>query len=670
MIIERNIRKFLTLAEDSIHAALARIRGNKSRFVLAVDDAGNLEGVLTDGDFREWVIETDQIDLSQPVSAIFNVKPKTAAIDDDHANIDALFNDEVQWIPLLDHNGHVVAIAFSHSDRVVIGDAEISEDSPAFIIAEIGYNHQGRLDLARELVDEAIKAKADCVKFQLRDLETLYRNSGDPKDGREDLAAQYVLDQLVRFQLSQEDLAEIFTYSRQRGILPLCSPWDLSSLQFLESQGMVAYKIASADLTNHDLIRAAAATTKPLLISTGMSTEAEIRESLNVVRDSGTPFILLHCNSTYPTPFKDVNLRYMERLKDIGQCPVGYSGHERHYYIALAATARGAKVIEKHFTLDRSMEGNDHKVSLLPHEFREMVDAIRDIESALGDRSERQMSQGEIINRENLAKSLVAAKPIPAGSVISDEMLVVKSPGRGLQPNRRSFIIGKTVNRDLDVGDFIYASDVADQQSGPRSFSFRRPWGIPVRYHDFATLLQAAPMDLAEFHFSFRDLEEDTEAHFSQPYDMDLVVHAPEIFAGSYLLNLASDDQSDIDRGVRELQRVVDVTRRMKPFFLRAAKPLIVTNMGGFSSKGFIDPSERQALYQRVADSLDRVDAEGVEIIAQTMPPFPWLFGGQQFHNLFLDPEDTVERVRLVVEHAVSLGKIPRGCLGRPVPCE
>ena len=165
---------------------------------------------------------------------------------------------------------------------------------------------------------------------------------------------------------------------------PLCTPWDLESLAKLEEYGMEAYKVASADLTNHKLLGALVETGKPLICSTGMSTEHEINKAINFLLSHSANFVLMHCNSTYPTPFKDVNLAYISRLRDLSARCVGYSGHERGISIAIAAVALGAKIIEKHFTIDRSMEGNDHKVSLLPDEFKMMVAEIRNVEASLG----------------------------------------------------------------------------------------------------------------------------------------------------------------------------------------------------------------------------------------------------------------------------------------------
>lgn len=540
-----------------------------------------------------------------------------------------------------------------------IGPFSIGEGQPVFVIAEIGLNHNGSPALARRLVDAAHQAGANCAKFQMRNLERLYVNGGDPDDAREDLGSQYVLDVLARAQLSTEAMIAIFDDCRNRGIMPLCTPWDTDSVATLEAYGMDAYKVASADLTNPELLAAVVATGKPLIVSTGMSTEEEICEAVELLTRSHARYALLHCVSTYPAPFADVNLKYLDRLERLGNCPVGYSGHERGFAIALAAVARGARVVEKHLTLDRSMAGNDHKVSLLPEEFAAMVRGIREIEAGLGSGGARRLGQGERMNRETLAKSLIAARPIEAGEVIRAEDVVVQSPGKGLQPNRRQQLVGRRANRAIPASGFFFASDLADGRTEPRCYKFRRPWGLAVRYHDFDQLRRLSNPDFLEFHLSFKDLEQPVERFLHGPYESGLVVHSPDHFAEDHLLNLAAEDEAHRARSVGELQRVIEVTRAIAAHFPNAAPPLLVVSVGGFTQDRPLPAEERPRLYERVARALARLDCDGVVIVPQTLPPFPWYFGGQLHCNLFVDADDTARfcrdyglRVCLDVSHS------------------
>lgn len=647
MILDKNLSQFIVFSEDTVHNALRKISENKARIVFCVSSSCVLEGVLTDGDVRRWITEHPSFDTAVPVLSVANQAYFSLPQDASREEIESAFSGRITYVPLVDRHHHLVAVAHRGTPELRIGRFVIGPHQPTFVIAEIGNNHNGNLETAKRLIDEAVAAGADCAKFQLRSLSHLYVNKGDVNDSSADLGAQYTLDLLSRFQLTTQQMFEAFDYCTSRSILPLCTPWDIESLRQLESYGMAAYKLASADLTNHDLIEALARTGKPLICSTGMSDESEIVQAVQLLKQLNASYMLLHCNSTYPAPFKDIHLEYMERLRQIGDCMVGYSGHERGISVAVAAVARGAKVIEKHFTLDRNWEGNDHRVSLLPDEFRSMVDSIRGVEQALGSGEARRLTQGEMMNREVLGKSLVASCAITAGTVIDATMVDVRSPGQGLPPNRKDELIGRRIGRDFAPGDCFFTSDLDDGRIQPRPFSFRRPFGVPVRYHDVCKLSALCPFDLVEFHLSYKDLDEEIERHLgSEVFDMDLVVHSPELFTGDHIMDLCSLEESYRSRSIAELQRVIEVTRRLKPHFGLSCRPLIIINAGGFSVDKPLQVSTRSGLYALVADSLAELDSDGVEIILQTMPPFPWHFGGQRFHNLFMTADEIDEFCR------------------------
>ncbi|EXU80360.1 acetylneuraminic acid synthetase [Comamonas aquatica DA1877] len=639
MRIVRNFSKFVVFSEDTLLSALHKINSNEARLIFAVSESGILEGVLTDGDLRRWLTRCPHIDLSVSMACVMNRQPTWASETDTPQHIHSLLSHKVQAIPLVDAHQRLKAVALTGKMRLDLEGRIIDEHAPVFVIAEIGNNHQGDLALACKLIDEAAAAGADCAKFQMRDMQSLYRNADQHDDASADLGAQYTMDLLSRFQLNDADLLRAFDHCRKRGLVPLCTPWDHASLDKLQAYGLPGYKLASADFTNHDLMAAIAATGKPMICSTGMSTESEIRDGARHLQHLGASFALLHCNSTYPAPFKDVNLYYLRNLQEISGGPVGYSGHERDIHVAIAAVALGAKIIEKHFTLDKSLEGNDHKVSLLPAEFAQMVAGIRQVEEALGTQDERQLSQGELMNRENLAKSLIAARDLPAGTIVTTDMVEVRSPGQGLQPNRKSELIGKTLPAAKKVGDFFFPSDLGVTQARARNYRFALSWGVPVRYHDLHTMRVQSNMDLLEIHLSYKDMEQDFRRFIPDPLDMDFVVHAPELFAGDHTLDLCAQDDGYRQHSIAQLQRVINLTRELAPYFPRTQRPCIVTNVGGFTHTAHLPPDALPALYERLAHSLTQLDTQGVEIIPQTMPPFPWHFGGQQFHNLFVDAD-------------------------------
>jgi sialic acid synthase SpsE/sugar phosphate isomerase/epimerase len=644
MLIDRQIKQFTISSEESVINALQKMCQSGSREILLLAESGILDGVFTDGDLRHWLSSQKNADLNKPIIEAANRNFISARATSSTDKIAELFTEKIRFIPLLDVQGRLVAIARKDEVHFQIGDFTIDGTGPAFVIAEIGNNHNGDIQLAKTLVDRAIDAGANCAKFQIRHMKELYRDTGNRESENEDLGTQYVLDILKQFQLSDDELFEVFDYCKEQGILPMCTPWDLSSLNALEQYGMLSYKVASADLTNHELLEALARTGKPIIISTGMSEEHEIIESHRLLRSLGAPIVLLHCNSTYPSPFHDLNLRYIERLKEINSGLVGYSGHERGYHAVLAAIALGARVIEKHLTLDRLMEGNDHKVSLLPDEFAQMVRAIREVEASMGIGGERKLSQGEMMNRSTLAKSLVVTRRLEAGEIITDDILVARSPGQGLQPNRRHELVGRRAKRRLEVGDFFYPSDLVDDSSEAKDYKFRRPWGIPVRYHDYKTILSKTNPQLLEFHLSYKDLDLDFTTYIDEIYpNLTLAVHAPELFAGDHIMDLCSFDEEYRQRSIIELQRVIDLTRKLKKYFPKTQQPVIVTNVGGFSLDRPLNSEQISAKRARFADSLSHLDRAGVEIIPQTMPPYPWHMGGQRFHNLFVDAVTTVD---------------------------
>jgi N-acetylneuraminate synthase len=639
----KNIRPYIVFPEESLVGALKKINSNQSRIIFVVSEHGILLGAISDGDVRRWLTNELEIDLSIPASELMTRECMKISSDESIEGFNELFINGITCIPVVNDNGRLVELAFKGREGFFVVDKEVSESSPSYIIAEVGNNHQGDIKTAKELVDCAVNAGVDCVKFQMRNVQDLYKNSGNSNDASVDLGAQYTMDLLSKFQLANEDLFKVFDYCKAQGIVPLCTPWDLTSLDALENYGMPAYKVASADFTNFELLKAVAETGKPFFLSTGMSSEDEIISTVLYLKKFGANFVLLHCNSTYPTPFKDVQLNYLGRLKKITDKLVGYSGHERGIEVPLAAVALGACVIEKHITLDKELEGNDHKVSLLPEELIDMVRKIRNIECSLGHKNKpREITQGELMNRENLAKSLISKVSIKAGETITRDLILVKSPGQGLQPNKIENLIGTKATRDIEEGDFFYESDISGGIEKRSDYKFSRPFGVPVRYHDYRKIVKDSNLDFVEFHLSYKDLEVDLDKYFSEDEDIGFAVHSPELFANDHILDLGSLDEKYRLHSISLFERVIDVTRRLKLFFPKTELPVIILNAGGWDNDRFLSQDEKFVRYSLVSKSLKSVDLSGVEIAIQTMPPFPWHFGGQSHHNLFLCADEIV----------------------------
>ena len=328
-----------------------------------------------------------------------------------------------------------------------------------YIIAEAGVNHNGRLDQARKLVEVAADSGADCVKFQTFTASKLVTQIGElAKYQREQGESGSQLEMLQRLELSKEDHIDLRDHSQQNNIEFLSTPFDLDSLDFLASLPMSTIKIASGELTNYPLLKATGKLKRPTILSTGMATLDEIKAAVNLLVDSGLPpdrLSILHCNTDYPTPFRDVNLNAIETLKrEFPDHPIGYSDHSSGIEVPIAAVALGATIIEKHFTLSRDQAGPDHAASLLPSELKQMVDCIRNIEAAMGD-GIKTPSPGEQANREVARKSIVASKPIRNGEHFTEDNLTTKRPGTGRNPMDWPLLVGATADRDYNVDDLI-----------------------------------------------------------------------------------------------------------------------------------------------------------------------------------------------------------------------
>ncbi len=511
----------------------------------------------------------------------------------------------------------------------------------SYIIAEIGNNHNGSISNAKKMIDLIADTDADCVKFQMRNMQETYRKKSLNKTG-DDLGTEYVLDLLDRFQLTVEEHKELFKYCENKGITYMCTPWDKKSIDILEEFGVKAYKVASADLTNLPLLEKLSKTNKPLILSSGMSTKEEVEITISFLNKRKVQFAILHCNSTYPAPLHDINLKWIESLKKMHNL-IGYSGHERGINVSIGAVALGAQIIERHFTLDRKMEGPDHAASLEIKEFRNLVKGIREIDEALGSNKERVVSQGEMINRENLGKSLVADGEIFEGTVINSSHIKVRSPGQGLSPQNYERLLGKTLKRSMADEDFFFLSDITEEKVLPKGYSFSRPWGVPVRYHDFKEYSIKIKPDFFEFHLSYSDMILNPNKYIKKISNTGFVVHAPELFSNSHLMDLATSNESYREESITQTQKVIDITRDLNKFFPSSKRPMIVANVGGFSMDEPIGDDKKNKLYETFGESLKKLDTKDVEIIPQTMAPFPWHFGGQRFQNIFVMPDEIVK---------------------------
>lgn len=328
------------------------------------------------------------------------------------------------------------------------------------IIAEAGVNHNGSIELAKQLIDAAAEAGVDYIKFQTFKTENLVsrqavkaeyqkRNTGETDDSQ--------FSMLKKLELSPEQHWELMEYCRQKKVRFFSTAFDLESIGLLSELGLEMWKIPSGEITNYPYLKKIARQGKPVILSTGMSDLQDIANAMEVLEKYGVireQITVLHCNTEYPTPFADVNLRAMETIREQLGVKVGYSDHTVGIEVPIAAVALGATVIEKHFTLSRTLEGPDHKASLEPGELKAMVSAIRNIEVALGDK-DKKVTASEAKNKAVARKSIVAARNIKAGELFTEENISVKRPGNGISPMEWENVLGRCASRDFQADDLI-----------------------------------------------------------------------------------------------------------------------------------------------------------------------------------------------------------------------
>ncbi len=346
-----------------------------------------------------------------------------------------------------------------NSSEITIENKIIGKNHPCYIIAEIGVNHNGNLELAKKLIDASVDCNVDAVKFQKRNLKSLYRKTALDNPNSESQGFEILLGELKEIELSENDYFEIIDYCKEKKITFLCTPWDTISVDFLEKLKTPAYKIASGDMTNFPLIKYISKTKKPMIISTGMSTLKEVEKMIDFVKSQNVFFVILHTNSTYPSPVDSLNLNLIPLYAEKFNVPVGFSGHETGIIGSITAANLGAVIIERHITLDKSMKGLDHSSSLEPDEFKELVSQIRLSEKAKGT-AIKKMTRAEVLQREVVSKSIISAEDIQIDTIFSEQNIEVKGPEKGLSAQFYFDIIGTKSKRNIKKGEYLLDEDL------------------------------------------------------------------------------------------------------------------------------------------------------------------------------------------------------------------
>jgi N,N'-diacetyllegionaminate synthase len=339
--------------------------------------------------------------------------------------------------------------------KILIGNKGVGEGYSTFIIAEAGVNHNGSLKLAKTLIYTAKESGADAVKFQTFKTEDLVtKNAEKTEYQKKSTTENSQYEMIKKLELSKNDFRELAKYADKNDIIFLSSPFDLGSVDLLDEIGIPAFKLGSGEITNFSLLEHVATKGRPVILSTGMATMNEIGEAVKLFNDNANDLILMHCVTSYPAKIEDINLKVIETLRSTFKLPVGFSDHTLEIQMPQAAVALGSCIIEKHFTIDKNLDGPDHKASLEPNEFTEMVESIRNVEKCLGNGKKR-LTKEEIEIKKIVRKSIVAKYDIRRGTILNKDMLDIKRPGTGIKPKYIHQLIGKELNENVKKDSLI-----------------------------------------------------------------------------------------------------------------------------------------------------------------------------------------------------------------------
>jgi sialic acid synthase SpsE/endonuclease IV len=521
----------------------------------------------------------------------------------------------------------------------------ISINKKTYVIAEIGINHDGKVQNAKHLIDEAKKSGADAVKIQIRKLSETYTQSS-LKNTKNEQGVSYLVNALKKTQLSKNDYIDLRNYANENEIDFIATPFDISSVQFLAEKLIpTAIKVGSPDLTNSLLLNKVKEYSFPVILSTGMSTQSQIEIAVSILKHCD--LYLLHCTSTYPAFPQDLHINCIQGLTKKFNIPVGYSSHEKGYIPTLAAVACGARIIERHITDDPNKKGPDHIASLTPNEFKEMILAIRMIETSMGD-SIKPLIQGEKNNALALRKSLVYKTKLKSGTIIRYDHLAAKSPAKGIQPQNYKKFIGKkliiNVNKD-ELLEYSHTENVLTKRIKQRyNLDDLSVWGIVVRLHDINSLIYLKP-SFVEVHLTWRDIKQKNLEIYNQFYNFGLTVHAPEYIENDILLDLTTDDDYVYNASIKHLSSVVQLTNKLSKQFTLLPNfdkktPLVIHPGGHFrvSSR-----ETREYRYARLKQALNNIEWGETFPLVENLPPFPWYYGGQYHNMIFMDPHEINE---------------------------
>ena len=654
LFINSDINRFIININNSIRDAIPLFGNNYGLPLIVINDNDEFVGTLSNGDIRIFLTDSKN-NIEDSIKGAYCRESKYCFDNFDKSIFEHFLSERnIKILPILNKYKKLKSVAYYEKIYFSIGEKIINNDNNnIYLIAEIGVNHNGSFQEAIDLIDNIYNAGFDAVKMQFRSSDT-YSNSKSNNDI--DLSTEYILSELKRIDLTYKEEENIVNYIKKKDLGFIGTPFDKKSLQRLLTYKPDALKIASCDLTNDLLIESCAKENLPMILSTGMSNETEIIKTNQFLEELNVNRCFLHCNSTYPTPLDDVNLSYINRLQNITDCIIGYSSHDGDQLIPLASIASGAMIIEVHVTKDKNAQGTDHLASLSIYETKKFVASARKIAISNGASNPRIPSQGELMNKIPLGKSLTYSKDFKKGHQInSSEDFLACSPGDGIPvPKCRDFhnlILKCNVKKLNKVKESHFSGEIFHKKNlFLTNFAYdiltEYKWGIPVRYRDIDFLNDIFNPPLLEIHLSSKDLNFDIKKlSKSKLKDKELVVHAIEQYHDGFILDLASEDE-EINNF--SLKRFDDLSLHCDILmdYLGITKPIkIVLNCGGFTKDNFCDhgtyKKKKKILYENLNFLRDKY--KSIKILPQTMPPFPWHQGGKAYHNLLRSPDEIKE---------------------------
>ena len=533
------------------------------------------------------------------------------------------------------------------------------ETNYIYIIAEIGINHNGSLQTALDLIDSAYEAGVDAVKFQKRNINTIYNKKTINNPNSAEWNIEYLIKELKQLEFGKKEYDIIYNKCKSLQLDLIITPFDIESVDFVLQYNVVAFKNASCNMNNYKLIDYIATKNLPVLISTGMWSDDEIKESIQYFKLKNINYTLLLANSTYPCPYEDLNINYINTLKKYSNV-VGYSGHERGNFIPIAVAALGAKIIEKHITFDRNQQGLDHKASMEPYEWKEMVHNLRLLETSLG--SKKIVNQAEILAKQSFCLSPYAIRDVKVGEKLNKDMFELLAPGKGILQNELSKYLGKEIKLEIKKNDCISKSFFEETilVKDWKIANFKKKWGVKCRFHDFLDY-SVLSSPVIEFHCSQKDIYDPITGIASNT--SQLIVHAPEI-VDRMLVDICSKDEFQVQKSISILQDTINKTIKLSKNF--KGKPKLVVHFGGMCLKPCSCCNIEKTQFEMFNTSIDNFkklnyDPNEIEILPENLPPKPWYLGGEWNQYGFMTEKymiDFCEKFDLKITYDVCHAKL------------